>query len=171
MTLPEPGTGAERLRSSCWFVVAGDELAAELVQALGGRPLSVPAQVRPAYHAAACIASNHLVALLGQVERVAARAGLPLEAFLPLARGALEDAARLGPVAALTGPAARGDLATIECHRQALDPAELGGYDAGVILARRLAKGHAQTPVQPETVAKPIPPERATVDDLVTAAG
>jgi predicted short-subunit dehydrogenase-like oxidoreductase (DUF2520 family) len=84
------------------------------------------------------MASNHLVALLGQVQRVAATVGLPLEAFLPLARGALDDVSRLGPAAALTGPVSRGDLTTIERHRQVLDPAELGGYDAGVDLARRL---------------------------------
>ena len=39
------------------------------------------------YHAAAVIASNHLVALLGQAERVAASVGAPVEAFLDLARG------------------------------------------------------------------------------------
>ena len=38
---------------------------------------------RAAYHAAAVVASNHLVALLGQVERLAAAAGVPLDAFLP----------------------------------------------------------------------------------------
>jgi predicted short-subunit dehydrogenase-like oxidoreductase (DUF2520 family) len=69
---------------------------------------------------------------------MAASVGLPLEAFLPLAQGALDDVCRLGPAAALTGPVARGDLNTIERHRQVLDPAELGGYDAGVDLARRL---------------------------------
>ena len=78
----------------------------ELVLALGGRLLEVPTGARAAYHAAACIASNHLVALLGQVQRVAASVGLPLEAFLPLAEGALEDVRELGPAAALTGPAA-----------------------------------------------------------------
>jgi predicted short-subunit dehydrogenase-like oxidoreductase (DUF2520 family) len=44
---------------------------------------------RAAYHAAACIAANHLVALLGQVERVAASAGLDVDAFLSPGRAAL----------------------------------------------------------------------------------
>ena len=52
---------------------------------------------RAAYHAAACIAANHVVALLGQVERVAASVGLDLEAFLPLTRAAVDDVAALGP--------------------------------------------------------------------------
>jgi len=138
-TLPDPVIGAVRLRTGGYFVVAGDQVATDLALALGGHPLVIPADQRAGYHAAACIASNHLVALLGQVQRVAAKVGLPLEAFLPLARGALDDVGLLGPAGALTGPAARGDLVTIEHHRQVLDAAELEGYDAGVDLARRLA--------------------------------
>ena len=75
---------------------------------------------RAAYHAAAVIAANHLVALMGQVERVAATAGLPLDAFAGLIRAASEDALALGPGAALTGPAARGDWETVERHRAAI---------------------------------------------------
>jgi hypothetical protein len=92
------------------------------------------------------MAANHLVGLLGQVQRVAESVGLPLEAFLPLARGALDDVGLLGPAAALTGPVARGDLSTIERHRRALDPSELDGYDAGIALVRRLA---ASAPPRP----------------------
>jgi predicted short-subunit dehydrogenase-like oxidoreductase (DUF2520 family) len=139
VTLPDPEVGSDRLRSGAFFAVAGDSLAGTLVQALGGRQLSVPPEARAAYHAAACIASNHLVAVLGQVERVAGSVGLPLAAFLPLASGALDDVARLGPVAALTGPASRDDTATLERHRRAIGPEELDGYDAGAELARRLA--------------------------------
>ena len=82
---------------------------------------------RAAYHAAACIAANHVVALLGQVERVAAAAGLPLDAFLDLTRAAVDDVARLGPRRALTGPAARGDWATLARHRDALAAEERTG--------------------------------------------
>jgi len=144
VTLPDPLIGAERLGSGGYFVVAGDQAVTDLVGVLGGRTLVIPANARAGYHAAACMASNHLVALLGQVQRVAASIGLPLEAFLPLAQGALEDVGRLGPAAALTGPVARGDLTTIERHRQVLDPAELGGYDAGVALARQLVTAGGQ---------------------------
>jgi predicted short-subunit dehydrogenase-like oxidoreductase (DUF2520 family) len=58
---------------------------------------------------------------------------------MPLARGALDDVALLGPAVALTGPASRGDLVTIERHRAVIDRTELAGYDAGVALAERLA--------------------------------
>jgi predicted short-subunit dehydrogenase-like oxidoreductase (DUF2520 family) len=139
VTLPDPVIGALRLRGRPFFAVAGDQLATDLALALNGQPIVVGDEQRAAYHAAACIAANHLVGLLGQVQRVAASAGLPLEAFLPLARGALDDVALLGPAAALTGPASRGDLVTIERHRQVLDGAELAGYEAGVALAERVA--------------------------------
>jgi predicted short-subunit dehydrogenase-like oxidoreductase (DUF2520 family) len=84
--------------------------------------------------------------LMGQVERVAARVGVPLEAFLALARGSLDNVAALGPAAALTGPAARGDEATLDRHRAALDPSELPAYEAMVAEARRLAGHPPATP-------------------------
>lgn len=146
VTLPDATIGAVRLRTGAFFVVAGDQLVTDVALALGGRPLVVPPEGRAAYHAAACMAANHVVALLGQVERVAATVGLPLEAFLPLTRGALDDVALLGPADALTGPAARGDRATIDRHLAALPAAELPGYRAGVALAERLAGGDALEP-------------------------
>lgn len=139
VSLPDAEVGAERLRDRAWFAVAGDPLGSEVVAALGGRTIEVADEDRATYHAAACIASNHLVALMGQVDRVAGPVGVPLEAFLALARGSLDNVAALGPAAALTGPAARGDDATLDRHRAALDPSELPAYDAMVAEARRLA--------------------------------
>jgi pantoate--beta-alanine ligase len=138
--LPSPEVGRVRLRSGVTFAVAGDPVAARLAELLGGTAMVVGDEHRAAYHAAACIAANHLVALMGQVERVAASAGLGLDAFVGLAGAALTDVAELGPVAALTGPASRGDEATLERHRHVLGHAERPGYDAGVALARRLAE-------------------------------
>ena len=137
--LPSPEVGRLRLRGGATFAVAGDPLAREVVGLLGGRTIVVDDARRAAYHAAACIASNHVVALLGQVERVAADAGLELADFLGLTRAALADVSDLGPAAALTGPAARGDEATLARHRAALHDDEIPGYEAGVALARRLA--------------------------------
>ena len=102
------------------------------------RPFRVDACDRVRYHAAACVASNHLVALLGQVERLAAHAGVPLEAFLPLVRGTVENVADLGPAAALTGPVARGDLETVARHLDELPDDERDAYRALVVEARRL---------------------------------
>jgi predicted short-subunit dehydrogenase-like oxidoreductase (DUF2520 family) len=131
-------SGDTELRGA-WFAVAGDDLAGRLVAELDGRVVAVEDADRAPYHAAACIASNHLVALLGQVERVAASVGVPLDAFLHLARQTLDNVERVGPRAALTGPVARGDEETLARHRAALDPSELPAYDALVDQARRLA--------------------------------
>ena len=145
VALPDPDLGAKRLRAGAWFAVAGDPLAWTVVEALGGRPFEVPDRDRPAYHAAACIASNHLVALLGQVERVGALAGLPLEAYLDLVRTTVDNVAALGPAAALTGPVARGDWVTVAHHLAALPEAEREAYEAMAALAARLVSAEARS--------------------------
>ncbi len=137
VSLPTAAIGAARLAAGAWFAVAGDPLASQVVSDLGGRPVTVADGDRAAYHAAACIASNHLVALMAQVERVAAGTGVPLPAYVALARDTLENVAVLGPAAALTGPAARGDTATLERHLAALDPSDRPAYEAMAVLARR----------------------------------
>jgi len=137
VALPDPEVGAGRLQGA-WFALAGDPFVRTVVEAVGGQWFTVADEDRAAYHGAACIASNHLVALLGQAERVGAAAGVPREAFLDLVRATVENVAALSPARALTGPAARGDLETIDRHRAALDPSEIEAYDAMVALARRL---------------------------------
>lgn len=142
VALPTPELGARRLVGG-WFAVAGDPLATEVVQALKGRSFTVDDGDRATYHAAAAIASNHLVALLGQVERLAAQVGVPFEAYLDLATDTMANVAELGPRAALTGPAARGDEATIRRHLRALPVDERRAYRGMVDAARRLAAAPA----------------------------
>jgi predicted short-subunit dehydrogenase-like oxidoreductase (DUF2520 family) len=137
VSLPDAETGAARLADGAWFAVAGDPLVRQVVDDLEGHAFTVSDIDRTRYHAAAVIASNHLVALLGQVERVAP-SGIPLEAFLGLARGTIDNVALLGPSAALTGPVARGDGATVERHLAALPEAERPAYEAMVAEARKL---------------------------------
>jgi len=137
VALPDAETGAARLADGAWFAVAGDPIVEQVVADLGGHAFTVADEDRTRYHAAAVIASNHLVALLGQVERVAPP-GVPLQAFLALARGTVDNVAALGPAAALTGPVARGDWATVERHLAALPEDERPAYEAMVAQARRL---------------------------------
>ena len=137
VALPDADTGAARLADGAWFAVAGDDLVRTVVADLGGHTFTVADADRTRYHAAAVIASNHLVALVGQVERVAPE-GVPLEAFLALARGTLDNVADLGPARALTGPVARGDWATVDRHLAALPEEERPAYEAMVAEARRL---------------------------------
>lgn len=140
-SIPTPDTD---LRGA-FFAVAGDPLVETVVAALGGTPVPVADADRPLYHAAACIASNHLVALLGQAERVAAAAGVPLAAYLDLVRATVDNVERLGTAAALTGPVARNDWATVDRHRAALPAEERAAYDALVESALRLAAAGAVT--------------------------
>ena len=155
--LPNAAVGTQRLGEGVTFAVAGDPLARLMVESLGGRMVEVADADRAAYHAAACIAANHVVALLGQVERVAASVGLDVEAFLPLTRAAVDDVAALGPRRALTGPAVRGDWATLSRHLDALPANERAGYQAGAALATQLAHsagsaGHHSVDQVEETV-------------------
>ena len=149
--LPNAAVGATRLGAGVTFAVTGAPAARFIVESLGGRVVEVADADRAAYHAAACIAANHVVALLGQVERVAASVGLDLDAFLPLTRAAVDDVAALGPRRALTGPARRGDWATLSRHLDALPADERAGYQAGAALAMHLADS-AVTP------SEPVPP-------------
>jgi predicted short-subunit dehydrogenase-like oxidoreductase (DUF2520 family) len=137
VSLPDAAIGARRL-SGAWFAVAGDPVAAEIADALGGRAVQVADEDRAAYHAAAAVAANHLVALLGQVERLARQVGVPVEAYLDLARGALDNVAEVGPAAALTGPIARGDRATVARHLAAIPPDERATYAILAEAAQRL---------------------------------
>jgi predicted short-subunit dehydrogenase-like oxidoreductase (DUF2520 family) len=139
VTMPSSERGAERLRGAT-FAFAGDAAARELVESLAGRVLRLDDAQRTAYHATAAVASNHLVALMGHVATLASAAGLSLEDFLPLARLALEDVADLGPVAALTGPASRGDFATIDAHLAAIPEDERSTYVALANAAFELAE-------------------------------
>jgi predicted short-subunit dehydrogenase-like oxidoreductase (DUF2520 family) len=138
VSMPDATVGSARLRGA-WFAIAGDPMAARIVADLGGHAFEVTDADRVAYHAAAVIASNHVVALLGQAERVAATVGVPFEAYLDLVRGTLDNVAALGPAGALTGPAARGDEATIAAHLAALEHSERATYEAMAREARRLA--------------------------------
>jgi predicted short-subunit dehydrogenase-like oxidoreductase (DUF2520 family) len=122
--------------------------ARRLARGLGLVPLPLATlddERRAAYHAAASVVANDLVALLSIGVELLERAGLAgerraLAALVPLARGALAQLDAGGLAAALTGPAARGDRATLAAHRRALG--QLGAEERRVhdALARRLGR-------------------------------
>jgi len=97
--------------------------ATALARRLGMTPFSVQGD-RRLYHAAAVLSGNFAIGLLAAGARLLESLGVPPEEaprlLLPLAAASLENAARIGPAAALTGPVARGDLAVIEGHRAAI---------------------------------------------------
>jgi predicted short-subunit dehydrogenase-like oxidoreductase (DUF2520 family) len=127
--LPSYEAGVERLPGS-WCAVDGPPAVERIAVSLGMRPFRVSDRDRVAYHAAASIASNHLVALLAQAARVADRAGVPPAALLPLVRATIDNVEDLGTAGALTGPVARGDVDTVRDHLAALPEEELGAYRA-----------------------------------------
>jgi len=117
-------------------------LSRELAGALGMRPVEIGEADRPAYHAAASIASNFLITLEAAAERLGATVGLEREQLVPLVRATVENWARLGPERALTGPVARGDEVTVARQREAVAeaaPELLDLFDALVQATRALA--------------------------------
>ena len=122
------------------------ELARRLATDLGMEPLEIADAQRAAYHAAASIASNFLIALEAAAESVAAGAGIePDEArrlLGPLVRTTVENWLVAGPEAALTGPVARGDERTVAAQRAAVAesaPEVLPLFDELVERTRALA--------------------------------
>jgi predicted short-subunit dehydrogenase-like oxidoreductase (DUF2520 family) len=91
--------------------------AEQLARALGMTPFAVADADRPAYHAAASIASNFLVTLEWAAERVG---GLERAALAPLVRATVENWVAEGARNALTGPIARGDDETVDQQRRAV---------------------------------------------------
>jgi predicted short-subunit dehydrogenase-like oxidoreductase (DUF2520 family) len=117
--------------------------ARSLAEALGMRPFEVPEENRAAYHAAAAIASNLLVALEESAAELLERIGVEdaRELLAPLVLRTAANWAERGPEA-LTGPIARGDRATVQRHRVALAenaPELVRLYDALAARAEALA--------------------------------
>ena len=108
------------------------------------RPFAVPEDSRGAYHAAAAMASNLLVALEECAAGLVDRAGIDApgrELLAPLVMRTAANWAERGPEA-LTGPIARGDSATIERHIEALRataPELVPVYEALAARAREVA--------------------------------
>ena len=104
--------------------------AAELAGLLHGTVLRIPAAARPLYHAAAVTASNYLIALASAAVMLMKEAGVDestaRRVLEPLARTSIRNAFELGPVAALTGPIARGDADTVRAHLAAIGAAQPG---------------------------------------------
>ncbi len=119
------------------------ELSSTLATALGMIPFEVPETGRAAYHAAAAIASNFLIALEESAASLMAAAGVanPRGILTPLVLRSANNWASDG-AGALTGPIARGDEGTIRMHRAALSaraPELAPMYDAMCERTRALA--------------------------------
>lgn len=95
------------------------------LQAIGAQPVPIDAAAKTVYHAAAVFASNYLVTVLDAALRAYMAAGIPepvaRQMAQPLAAESMANVFRLGAAAALSGPIARGDMATVERQQRAVD--------------------------------------------------
>ncbi len=156
-TMGVPALDAANL-SAATFAVEGDEAAVRaarrLVAALDAAAVDVPARARTIYHAGAVFAANYVVTMMAAAEDLLVRAGFPRpaarRALVPLTGAAFMNVARSGPIEALTGPIARGDVATVRRHLDALPAAQRALYAAAgratLALSRRAGRpGMTQT--------------------------
>lgn len=139
-----------------WCGVEGDAEALALLspafEAIGARLVAIDAAAKTVYHAASVFAANYLVTVLDAALRAYAAAGVPpdvaRELARPLASETLANVFRIGAPAALSGPVARGDLATVARQQAALaqwdaPTAQLYAalVDATTLLADRKRRG------------------------------
>jgi len=121
----EPDPAAAR---GTFYALDGDArartLGRRLAEALGGEAAVVPEAVRPVYHLAASFAAGGVATVYASAIALARAGGVPAAAYpgyARLAAGALEAAAAAAePADAITGPAVRGDLDTVERQLAAL---------------------------------------------------
>lgn len=125
-----PGSGSEPLHGAGVAVAASDATTLarleDLARSCVAMPFRIEDEQRAGYHAVASMASNHLTAVLGAAEEVAAALGLPFDRYRALASGAVAAAFNPqggGPGAVLTGPVARGDEGTVALQRRAVEEA------------------------------------------------
>ncbi|MCI5041462.1 MAG: DUF2520 domain-containing protein [Donghicola eburneus] len=116
LSFADPHTARDQF-SGTYCAVEGDAAAvaliSDLIAQVGGQPFPVNAEKKALYHAAAVFSNNFAVVLQAIAAEAWVEAGVPdvVAAALgdKLLAGAAANVARLGPAAALTGPAARGD--------------------------------------------------------------
>lgn len=127
-TIATSEQGLEKLPGSTFSVTGSGraaEWADEIISLLEGETLSISPDQKPAYHAAAVMASNYIVALIDAAVQVMGAAGVEPEparrALAPLIEASVENALKQ-PGNALTGPIQRGDIQTLALHLQGLVP-------------------------------------------------
>jgi predicted short-subunit dehydrogenase-like oxidoreductase (DUF2520 family) len=146
VSISNPLQGAERLRGA-YYCVEGTGgavgVAHKLVRDLKGHSFSINSKDKALYHAAAVMASGHMVALFDIALGMLARCGLKEKEaqaiLLPLVESILENIRERDPAHALTGTFARADTATMRRHLTALRSSETtnDALEAYKLLGRR----------------------------------
>jgi len=123
----DPEISAELMRKG-WVGIDGENAARSasrrLAGHLGARTLDIPPGKKPAYHAAAVIASNFPVVLASVAGHLMHDIGISdasaYQAVESLMSGALANMKHALPDDALTGPVVRGDADTVGKHLRAI---------------------------------------------------
>jgi predicted short-subunit dehydrogenase-like oxidoreductase (DUF2520 family) len=126
-TVPSPAAGVRNL-AGCFWAIEGDaaalRAATKWVDLLDGTAFRVRSAQKTVYHAAAFLACPTVVSLLDHSERLLLKAGVPAAIARPMLGQFVTETVRnfveRGGRRTLTGPAVRGDWATINRHRAAL---------------------------------------------------
>jgi predicted short-subunit dehydrogenase-like oxidoreductase (DUF2520 family) len=124
--------GVPKWKGAFWCI-EGDRLAVAtasgIVRDLDGQSFSVRSDSKALYHAAALMVSGQMVALFDIAIGMLSKAGLDSkkarEILLPLVQSNSRNLERFDSAHALTGTFARGDLATVKRHLQALSSRDL----------------------------------------------
>ncbi len=146
ISVSNPQNGAASLHGA-FYCLEGDAIALRtarsLVRDLGGSAFSIKAKDKPLYHAAAVMASPHLVSLFDLSSQMLEACGLTRkrarEILLPLVASTLRNLQSRDPVDALTGTFARGDVATVKRHMKAISSKRI----AGALLVYKLLGEHS----------------------------
>lgn len=145
VSVTEARAGEESLRRA-FFCIEGESAAVNaakrIVRSFGARSFNINTNEKALYHAAAVMASGHMVALLDVATEMLARCGLKeREAraiLMPLVRSTLDNLALQEPAEALTGTFARADVSTVRRHLEAIRKEEMpDALAAYTILGKR----------------------------------
>jgi predicted short-subunit dehydrogenase-like oxidoreductase (DUF2520 family) len=127
VSVSDPVSGAKALRRAFWCIEGHKDairLARTMVDDLEGQSFSIRAKQKPLYHAAAVMASGNLVALFDVALEMLGHCGLTAKeaqrVLIPLVESTVRNLSTREPAEALTGTFARGDLATVRRHLEAL---------------------------------------------------
>lgn len=131
-------------------------VAEAIARALGARPFEVDDAHRAVYHAAASTASNLVLSVLDAAEQLARASGIrdSRELLAPLVERTIDNWARTGASAALTGPISRGDETTVRRQRDAVaasNPALVPLFDQLCESTRELAAGRRRSSLEEES--------------------
>lgn len=114
--------GREADWSKVPMLVEGDPLARELAELMSPSVAQLDSESRRRLHAAAVICCNMAMYLWSLSEALTTRAGLSFDMLRPLIDLTAQRALEMSPAMAMTGPAKRGDVKTMQKHLDALPP-------------------------------------------------